>query len=197
MLEIDPVEPLPRELETERLRLRRWNDTDRVPFAAINADPLVMEFFPDVLTAAQSDQTFDRITHTFAEFGFGLWATEVRSTSTFIGFIGLSVPHYETHFTPCVEIGWRLASSHWGQGLATEGAQAALQFAEQSLRAEEVVAMTATINTRSRRVMEKLEMVRDPADDFDHPLVPAEHPIGPHVLYRRRFGRSHDTCFGL
>lgn len=187
MLSIRPVSPLPDELTTDRLLLRRWRDADRAPFAALNADPAVMEFFPDVLSAADSDQTCDRIQQTFDQYGFGLWAVEVRSSQAFIGFVGLSVPHYETHFTPCVEIGWRLASDHWGQGLATEGARAAMTFAEHSLRAEEIVAMTATVNVRSRRVMEKLDMVRDPADDFDHPLVPPQHRVCPHVLYRRRF----------
>ncbi|MCR9198878.1 MAG: GNAT family N-acetyltransferase [Planctomycetaceae bacterium] len=191
MLSIQPVSPLPEELTTDRLLLRRWRAADRAGFAAINADPAVMEFFPDVLSSAESDQTCDRIQQTFDAYGFGLWAVEVRSSHTFIGFVGLSVPHYETHFTPCLEIGWRLASDHWGQGLATEGAEAAMQFAERCLRAKEIVAMTATINVRSRRVMEKLDMERDPADDFDHPLVPPGHPVCPHVLYRRRFGGQH------
>ena len=185
---IHPVPELPTELRTERLLLRRWRLSDRAAFAALNSDPRVMEFFPAVLSREESDATCDRIETRFAELGFGLWAAQTQ-TADFIGVIGLSVPHYETHFTPCIEIGWRLAFDWWGQGLATEGAHAVMAFARDSLGAAEVVAMTATINARSRRVMEKLHMRHDPADDFAHPLVPACHRVCPHVLYRRRFAR--------
>lgn len=171
-------------ITTNRLLLRRWRPSDRAPFAALNADPRVMEFFPKVHTRDESDAMVDRIEAHFAEKGFGLWAVEVPGSAEFIGFIGLSTPRFTAHFTPCVEIGWRLASEHWSHGYATEGAQAALNFAFDHLHLPEIVAMTAGKNQRSRRVMEKLGMTHAPSDDFDHPLLPVGHPITPHVLYR-------------
>jgi ribosomal-protein-alanine N-acetyltransferase len=172
-------------LNTERLLLRRWREADREPFARMNADPRVMEYFPALLTREESDALVDRIETHFAERGWGAWAAELRATGEFIGFIGLNVPTFEAHFTPCVEIGWRLAAEHWGKGLATEGARAALDFAFTELRLPEVVSFTTVANHRSRRVMEKIGMTHDSADDFDHPGVLDGHALRPHVLYRK------------
>jgi RimJ/RimL family protein N-acetyltransferase len=177
---------LQNELATTRLLLRRWREADREPFARINADPRVMEYFPAALTREESDTLVDRIDAHFTEHGFGMWAAELRDTGEFIGFIGLNVPRFEAHFTPCVEIGWRLAAEHWGRGLATEGARAVLDQAFHPLRLPEIVAFTTTANLRSRRVMEKLGMAHDPADDFDHPCLAEGHPLRRHVLYRLR-----------
>jgi RimJ/RimL family protein N-acetyltransferase len=174
---------IPRELPTTRLRLRRWRAADAEPFAAMNADPQVMEYFPKRLTREESDSLIARIEQRFERSGFGLWAVEVVDTSTFAGFIGLAVPHFEAHFTPCIEIGWRLAAEFWGRGLATEGARAVLAFGFKSLGLNQIVSFTTAANMRSRRVMEKLGMTHDADDDFDHPLLTG-HPLERHVLYR-------------
>jgi len=187
---------LPPELRTERLLLRRWRDSDREPFAEMNADPRVMEHFPGLLSRAESDAAIDRIVAHFANRGFGLWAVEIAGGVPFAGFIGLCVPRFENRFTPCVEIGWRLAADYWGQGFATEGARAALHFGFNNLGLDEVLSFTVPANTRSRRVMEKIGMTYDPSDDFDHPLLAEGHPLRRHVLYRakrapsRRDGQS-------
>ncbi len=173
-------------LTTDRLLLRRWRDSDREPFARMNADPRVMEFFASPLSRDESDALVDRIETHFEKHGFGAWAAELREQGMFIGFIGLAIPTFEAHFTPSVEIAWRLAAEHWGRGLATEGARAVAEYAFGSLGFDEIVAMTVPANTRSRRVMEKLAMTRNPAEDFDHPLLPAGHPLRRHVLYRLR-----------
>lgn len=170
--------------ETPRLLLRRWRKSDREPFAKLNADPRVMEHFPQLLSTAQSNAAADRIQQHFEDHGFGLWAVELKNIVPFIGFIGLAIPRFEAHFTPCVEIGWRLAASHWGCGYATEGAKAALNFAFDQAELQEVVSFTAIVNTRSRRVMEKLGMQYNPADDFDHPLLLSGHRLERHALYR-------------
>jgi ribosomal-protein-alanine N-acetyltransferase len=175
---------LPRELRTERLWLRRWVPDDLAPFAALNADPRVMEYFPAVLSRAESDALAAQIEAEFEEHGFGLWAVEIPTAASFAGFIGLSVPRITTHFTPCVEIGWRLAPAYWGRGYAPEGARAVLEFAFDALGLDEVVSFTAVDNLRSRRIMEKIGMVHDPADDFDHPALPAGNRLRRHVLYR-------------
>jgi RimJ/RimL family protein N-acetyltransferase len=177
---------LPAQLECERLLLRRWRHSDRVPFAAMNADVRVMEYFPHRLSVCESDALVNRIQKHFDDHGYGLWAVEVRSGPPFIGFIGLAIPRFETHFTPCVEIGWRLDANHWGKGYATEGAQAALDFGFIHSRLTEIVSMTTVANSRSRRVMEKIGMIHSQADDFDHPLLPDGHPLKRHVLYRLR-----------
>jgi RimJ/RimL family protein N-acetyltransferase len=171
-------------LKTDRLILRRWLPSDREPFARLNADARVMEFMPWVLTREESDWLVDRIEAHFEQHGFGLWAAEVLLTSAFAGFIGLSVPHFEAHFTPCVEIGWRLAAEHWGSGFATEGARAVVRHAFDDLGLASLVSFTVPANVRSRRVMEKIGMTRDPRDDFDHPGLPVGHSLRRHVLYR-------------
>ena len=170
------------ELKTDRLILRRWRDGDRDAFAAMNADPLVMQFFPSALTRDQSDAMILRIEKHFESHGFGLFAAEIRSTGEFAGFIGLAIPGFEAFFTPCVEIGWRLGVAYWNQGLATEGARAVLAFAFTQAGLKEIVSFTTRGNLPSRRVMEKLGMLH--AGDFDHPSLPEGHPLRPHVLYK-------------
>lgn len=176
---------VPAELRTERLVLRRWRAEDRRPFAAINADPVAMEFFPSTLTATESDALADRIEERFDE-GVGLWAVEVPERAPFIGFVGLARATFDAHFTPAVEVGWRLAPACWGHGYAVEAAQAALADGFGRLQLDEIVSFTAAQNARSRRVMERLGMTHDPADDFDHPALVEGHPLRGHVLYRLR-----------
>ena len=172
------------ELETERLLLRRWREEDREPFAAINADPLVMEHFPAISSRDESDAIVERIESHFDRRGFGLWAVEVRRGAPFVGFVGLWTPTFEAHFTPAVEVGWRLGRDHWGYGYATEAARAAVDHGFEEHQLHEIVAFTVPGNFRSRRVMERLGMTHDPADDFEHPGIPAGHPLRRHVLYR-------------
>jgi RimJ/RimL family protein N-acetyltransferase len=150
----------------------------------MNADPRVMEHFPALMTAAESDAAVARIEAHFEKHGFGLWAVEIVGEAPFAGFVGLSIPRFEAAFTPCVEIGWRLAAEYWGRGLATEGARAVLDFGFQQLQLNEIVSYTVPANLRSRRVMEKIGMTHDAAGDFDHPLLPAGHALSRHVLYR-------------
>ena len=176
------------EVRTARLLLRRWRDGDLEPFAAMNADPRVMEHFPAPLSRAESDELAGRFRSHWVEHGFGPWAIEVPGEAAFIGFTGLSRPSFEAHFTPCVEVGWRLAGGHWGRGYATEAARAAMRVAFEELGLEEIVSFTVPANRRSLRVMEKLGMQRSPRDDFDHPRLPAGHPLRRHVLYRRGRG---------
>ncbi len=175
--------PIPRRT-TERLILREWRDPDREPFAAMNADPRVMEFLSRSLDRAASDAMIERIAAHWAEDGFGLWAVEVVETGAFIGCVGLSRPNFEAAFTPCVEVGWRLAPAAWSHGYATEAARAALRFGFENLSLAQIVSFTAVGNGRSRAVMERLGMSRDRADDFDLPTVPPDHPIRSQVLYR-------------
>jgi RimJ/RimL family protein N-acetyltransferase len=172
------------ELRTERLYLRRWRATDHEPFAALNADPRVMEYFPAPLSPEESEALTSRIEGHFEQHGFGVWAVEITGTAPFAGFIGLSIPRFEAHFTPCVEIGWRLASEYWGCGYATEGARATVAFGFEQLCLSEIVSFTVPGNLRSRRVMERLGMTRNLADDFDHPALPEGHSLRRHVLYR-------------
>jgi ribosomal-protein-alanine N-acetyltransferase len=143
-----------------------------------------MEHFPGLLTRRQSDELVEKIEAGFEANGFGLWALEVRGSGEFIGFTGLAVPEFEAHFTPAVEVGWRLARSAWGSGYATEAARAALGFGFGEVGLAEVVSFTVPANRRSRAVMERIGMGRDPRDDFDHPSLPVGHPLRPHVLYR-------------
>jgi RimJ/RimL family protein N-acetyltransferase len=171
-------------LRTDRLLLRPWRDEDRQPFASLNADPRVMEHFPKLLTREESDAVVDRIEAHFREHGFGWWAVEIPGVTAFAGFIGLQIPRFEAKFTPCVEIGWRLAAEYWGQGYATEGAKAAVEYGFQTLGLNEILSFTALQNVGSRRVMERIGMTHDSAEDFDHPLLPVGHPLRRHCLYR-------------
>ena len=183
-------------LTTPRLVLRPWRPADRKPFRAVNSDPRVMEYFPSTLTPAESDALADRIEAHFHKHGFGLFATELCATGAFIGYVGLAVPGFYAPFLlpptvqpepnppQVVEIGWRLAHSAWGQGFATEGARAVARYAFEVLNLPSLVSFTVPANLRSRRVMEKIGMVRDPQADFFHPNLPDGHPLRPHVLYR-------------
>jgi RimJ/RimL family protein N-acetyltransferase len=173
-----------RVIETNRLLLRGWRASDRAPFAALNADPEVMRYFPAPLSREESDALVDRIEARFEEDGWGLWALEERTTGAFIGFTGLARPGFEAHFTPAIEVGWRLARPAWRNGYATEAARACAAFAFEELSVGELVSFTAVGNARSRAVMERLGMTRDPAQDFDHPALPAGHALRRHVLYR-------------
>jgi RimJ/RimL family protein N-acetyltransferase len=173
-------------LTTERLRLRPWRPEDLPHFAALNADARVMEHFPRILTAEESDRQAAAVTEHIGRHGFGFWALEATGVADFIGFVGLSVPTFEAHFTPCVEIGWRLAFDHWRHGYATEAARAALDCGFRRLGLEEIVAFTVPANRRSIAVMQRLGMTRSPAEDFDHPRLPPGHPLRRHVLYRLR-----------
>jgi ribosomal-protein-alanine N-acetyltransferase len=183
------------EIRTARLLLRRWRSGDFDAFAALNADPRVMEHFPAPLSRSESDAAAARIAAHFDEHGFGLWAVEVVGGTgapvAMIGFAGLARPRFElpTAAGPCVEVGYRLAAEHWGHGYATEAARASLRFGFDELGLPEIVAFTVPANLRSRRVMERLGMHRDPADDFEHPLLPPGHPLRRHVLYRVSKGR--------
>lgn len=171
-------------LHTARLVLRPWRDDDLAPFAALNADPDVMRHFPSCLDRAASDALARRIGEKLEANGYGLWAVEALPSGGFIGFTGLNRPDFQAHFTPCLEIGWRLARAAWGRGYATEAARAALGFAFDDLGEGQVVAFTAAGNDRSRAVMARLGMSRDPVDDFDHPALPEGHALRRHVLYR-------------
>jgi len=171
-------------LATERVVLRRWTASDLEPFAALNADPAVMEHFPATLTREQTAAAIEWIEAGFEQRGYGLWAAEVPGEAPFIGFVGIQPVPRDLPFTPAVEIGWRLAPSFWGRGLATEAATAAMDFAFSDARLTELVAFTATTNARSMRVMARLRMSRDPAGDFEHPRIEAGHPLRKHVLYR-------------
>jgi RimJ/RimL family protein N-acetyltransferase len=171
-------------LRTERLILRPWRDQDVAPFAALNADPEVMAEMGGPRHRADSEAAARRIREHFDTHGYGLWAAELPDVESFIGFIGLAIPGFEASFTPCVEIGWRLARAYWGQGYASEGARAALDFGFERLGLEEIVSFTTITNLRSRRVMERIGMIRRAEEDFDHPNLPEGHPLRRHVLYR-------------
>lgn len=168
------------EIQTPRLRLRHWTPADFEPLAALCADPRVMEFFPSVLSRDDTQAMWQRIQDHFARHGFGPWAIEVNGE--FAGALGLSWVPFESHFTPVVELGYRMRAEFWGRGLATEAGQAALRYGFESLGLLEIVAFTVPANTRSRRVMEKLGLVF--AEEFDHPRIPGGHPMKRHVLYR-------------
>ena len=176
-------------IETDRLILRPWGPSDFAPFAAMSADPEVMEHFPSTLTRTESDAVATRLQAHIEKHGFGFWAIELPGVAPFIGFTGLGYVGFEAHFTPAppetaVEIGWRLARDHWGKGYASEAARAALAHGFGPLGLNEIVSFTATGNLRSQSVMLRLGMTHYPADDFDHPNVEDGHPLKRHVLYR-------------
>jgi RimJ/RimL family protein N-acetyltransferase len=176
-----PDEPL---LKTERLLLRRWLRADLDPLAAMNGDPEVMRYFPACLDREESALMMARNNAHFERYGFGWWVVEIRDVAPFTGFAGLFAPSFHAHFTPCIEVGWRLVRTAWGKGFATEAGRACLAFAFDRLVLNEVVSFTTVANGRSRQVMERLGMTRQPADDFGHPRLPFDHPQRPHVLYR-------------
>lgn len=169
--------------ETKRLKLRSWRASDLEGFAALNADPETMKYFPATLDRLANDAMATRFQSLIDEFGWGFWAVEEKESGAFIGFVGLNKPSAELPFSPCVEIGWRLSRDFWGKGYATEAANAALSFGFEHLSLEEIVSFTALSNQRSQKVMERLFMQRDP-NDFDHPSLPLGHPLRRHCLYR-------------
>lgn len=174
------------QLRAARLMLRPWRDEDLAPFAALNADPRVMQHFPGTLDRLASDALAADIQADLSANGFGLWAVEVPGVAPFIGFVGVTEPDFEAPLRPTVEIGWRLAFAHWGEGYATEAARAVVAHAFGPLGMDELVSFTVPANRRSRAVMERLGMTHAPADDFDHPKLPDGHPLRRHVLYRLR-----------
>ena len=169
-------------LSGPRVILRQWSEADLEPFAAMNADPVVMEFFPQLSTREESSASLERLHREIEERGWGLWVVEIENE--FAGFTGLAEPKFKAHFTPCVEIGWRFQRKFWGRGYALEAAQVALRFAFVHLRLREVVSFTARLNERSQKLMQRLGMTRSASDDFEHPMLPAGHPLRHHVLYR-------------
>jgi RimJ/RimL family protein N-acetyltransferase len=170
------------QLSTPRLSLRQWRASDLEPFAELNADEQVMRYFTSLASRAESDAVAERARANIARDGWGLWAVEVRGVAEFIGLVGLNRVGFDAHFTPAIEVGWRLDRRYWGHGYATEAAQASLDFAFEQLGCSEVVSFTTVTNEPSRRVMERLGMTNDRADDFDHPSV--DGPLRRHVLYR-------------
>lgn len=171
-------------LKTKRLILRTWEEQDLDSMSAINQDPLVCEFLPKIGDRAATKTLIQRFINHYEKYGFTAYAVELRSNGKFIGFVGLLIPSFEAHFTPAVEIGWRLGSQHWGQGYATEAAKAVVNFSFTILKLEEIVSFTVENNIRSRRVMEKIGMQHDPHDDFNHPKLSKNSPLCRHVLYR-------------
>jgi RimJ/RimL family protein N-acetyltransferase len=171
------------EFETERLRLRQWLESDRDPFARLCADPQVMEFYPNLLDRAASDAMVDRVQTLIRDRGWGLWAVELKADDKFIGYVGLHVPTANLPCSPCVEIGWRLASPYWGKGYASEAARDVLKVGFDRIDLPEIVSFTATLNRRSYTLMERLGMIRD-AETFEHPSIPIGHPLREHYLYR-------------
>lgn len=183
---MNPMKDTPA-IKTERLIFRQWRKEDLEPFANLNADPKVMEYFPSTLSKEESDQMAERIKTKIEEQGWGFWAVSVPTVADFIGFIGLNSIERSAlpvHFTPAVELGWKLSYDYWGKGYATEGAKAALAYGFETLNLSEIISFTAVQNMRSRRVMERIGMHHDPKDDFEHPKLPQGHPLKRHVLYR-------------
>jgi RimJ/RimL family protein N-acetyltransferase len=173
----------PIEFSTERLRLRQWKTADRAPFAAMNADPEVMKFFASVGTRESSNRSIDVWQSEIDDTGWSNWAVEHVESGTFMGFVGLSVPRRALPFTPCVEIGWRLAKAFWGRGFATEAATSVLRLGFERLKLDEIVSFASLINQPSRAVMERIGMVNS-GEDFDHPALPEGSELRRHCLYK-------------
>lgn len=170
-------------LETNRVILRQWEERDRKEFARMNADPMVMEYFPSLWTVDESNAVFDKLHHQIFDRGWGLWALEEKASGKFMGFTGLNVPSFEAPFMPAVEIGWRMLPEFWNRGLATEAAEKSLWYGFEVLKLEKIVSFTAVGNVRSQRVMEKIGMKRWETMDFLHPRVPDGSVLKPHVVY--------------
>jgi len=173
-------------IETQRLLFRTWEDEDAGVFARINQDPKVIEFLRGPMTLMEAQNFIRANNQCFEKDKRCLFATVIKETNELIGFIGLSSPNFAAHFTPCVEIGWRLVSTQWGQGYATEGAEAVLHYGFTESGLNEIVSFTVPANLRSVRVMEKIGMQRDVKGDFAHPKLPADHRLSQHILYRKR-----------
>ena len=183
-------------INTERLFLRPWSEEDLEPFAQLNADTRVREYFPGLLSRQESDASVKLMSEHIQRSDWGFWAASLIETEEFIGFIGLEDVYFSAPFNksaPAVEIGWRLAFNHWGKGYATEGALAALKYGYETLGLEEIVSFTTVTNQRSRHVMEKIGMHHRPKDDFDHPKLAEGHPLRRHVLYRLEKAEWHKT----
>ena len=184
-------------IETKRLILRTWEPLDLEPMVLINQDPLVMEYFPSLQDRDKTQIFINRMNQHFKTYGYTLYAVQTQLHDECIGFIGLLNTHFDTHFTPAIEIGWRLSSKQWGKGYATEGALAVLKQGFIDLELDEIVSFTVAKNTRSRRVMEKLGLKHNPSDDFDHPKVAQDSPCIRHVLYRLKreeyFHKTHQV----
>lgn len=180
----------------ERILLRDWCDSDLAAYAQLNADPEVRRYFPSTLSREESDGEASRLRAHAEREGFTFWVLEIPGVTTFAGMVGLILTGFEAHFTPCIEVGWRLARAHWGQGYASEAAKLALKFGFETLQADEIIALTVPANTASRAVMQRIGMQHNPADDFDHPRLAADHPFRRHVLYRidkARWQQSHSA----
>jgi ribosomal-protein-alanine N-acetyltransferase len=170
------------EFESDRLGFRLWKDEDYEPFAKMNANPVVMKYFPRTLTKEQSDQFIGRIMNHFKEHGYGLWAVEIKDTGEFIGYLGFYTATFEAEFTPCVEIGWRLDNKFWNKGYATEGAKRCLDYGFKSLGFQEVFSFTSLLNKPSVNVMKKIGLKEHRT--FLHPALCEGHPLREHVLYK-------------
>ena len=173
-------------LNSERIILREWRDEDLVPFAALNADPIVMEYYPKTLNREESDALATRMRALFAQHGYTYWALEIPGVTAFAGMVGLAQLNFDAPFTPAVDVGWRLAHEYWGKGYVTEAAQLALEYGFNELQLPEIVAITATGNLRSQAVMQRIGMARNTNEDFDHPKLETGHPLQRHVLYRKK-----------
>jgi RimJ/RimL family protein N-acetyltransferase len=171
------------ELKTARLKLRQWHIDDRPIFAQMNADPAVMEFYPNVMDTHESNAMAIKLELLLAERSWGFWAIELIDKKSFIGFVGLHEPTYDLPVTPCVEIGWRLAKEYWGNGYATEAAKISIDFAFNKLNLHELYSFTSVSNNKSRAVMERLNMVNT-GSNFEHPIIPENHHLREHVLYK-------------
>jgi len=171
-------------IETERLLLRQWKESDKKPFAQLNSDPETLLHFPKTLAEEESNSFVDKTIQLINKNKYGLFAVELKDSGKFIGFTGLAVPSWEADFTPCTEIGWRIYKGYWGKGYATEAAKKVLNFAFSKLKLEEVVAFTSHFNIPSIKVMKRIGMIHDPARDFDHPRIEQGHKFSPHVFYQ-------------
>jgi RimJ/RimL family protein N-acetyltransferase len=171
-------------IETKRLILSTWKESDAEPYFKINQDPKVIEYLRGPLTMEQVQDFIDTVNACQNKYGYALWAARLRTTGTLIGYIGLNYVDWPAHFTPATEVGWRLGSPYWGQGLATEGALAALDYGFNQCQLTEIVSFTVPANQRSIRVMEKIGLKRDLQGDFAHPKLAANHPLSRHILYR-------------
>lgn len=169
-------------IETDRLILRAFRDEDRAPFAAINGDPRVGDWLGGVRDRAATDELIDRINAGIAANGYDFWAAERKSDGVLVGMIGLRLELHDPP-APCFEMGWRLAVAAQGQGLATEGARAVLDWGFANLQTDEILAWTADTNVRSQAVMRRIGMSHDPARDFDHPRLAEDHPLRRHVVF--------------
>ena len=169
-------------IKTERLVLRKWMQADSIPFAEMNKDKEVMQYFPSVLSDEETAAMINRIGLHFEKYGFGLYALEKISTKEFIGYTGFMIPSFESFFTPCVEIGWRLRKEDWGKGYATEAAKACLHYGFETLGFEEIYSFTSKINLRSEKVMQAIGMIKE--GEFDHPNISLNHSLCRHLLYK-------------